>query len=263
MSERGSSIHDLPSALSDGDAFNQRFAGRHPAVFLDYDGTLTPIVDRPEDAVISENMREAVRALARRCTVCVVSCIRRPSSRGGQHGGARAGEGRRHRRRVGSAAFWTTTQLLTVSSQIKNPISFRGGPRSVHGDLRAIAVTAGSPARSAASFKSVAWRRRTSAKRRATRLTRPGALWASPIAADNHASCHIRSRGDATSYRLGDAGGCHSSGRPGCGRCDRALDERSSCPQAGQARTLRSARATGRRASVGCGGTAAAGGQFA
>jgi trehalose-6-phosphatase len=42
-------------------------------VFLDYDGVLTPIVDRPEDAVISDGMRDTVRALARRCPVCVVS----------------------------------------------------------------------------------------------------------------------------------------------------------------------------------------------
>lgn len=42
-------------------------------MFLDYDGTLTPIVDRPEDAVISEGMRDAVRRLAERTTVCVVS----------------------------------------------------------------------------------------------------------------------------------------------------------------------------------------------
>jgi trehalose 6-phosphate phosphatase len=42
-------------------------------VFLDYDGTLTPIVDRPEDAVISDSMRDAVRRLAQRTTVCVVS----------------------------------------------------------------------------------------------------------------------------------------------------------------------------------------------
>jgi trehalose 6-phosphate phosphatase len=48
-------------------------AGKRPAVFLDYDGTLTPIVDRPEDAIISERMREVVQALARRCSVCVVS----------------------------------------------------------------------------------------------------------------------------------------------------------------------------------------------
>ncbi len=77
-SEPGSSMRDLPSALSDGEALNERLAGRHPAVFLDYDGTLTPIVDRPEDAVISESMREAVRALARRCSVCVVSGRDRP-----------------------------------------------------------------------------------------------------------------------------------------------------------------------------------------
>jgi trehalose 6-phosphate phosphatase len=40
-----------------------------PAVFLDYDGVLTPIVDRPEDALISEGMRNTVRALADRCPV--------------------------------------------------------------------------------------------------------------------------------------------------------------------------------------------------
>src|SRR5450759_124477 len=66
-------MRDLPNALIDGEALNQRLAGRRPVVFLDYDGTLTPIVERPQDAVISESMREAVRALARRCTVCVVS----------------------------------------------------------------------------------------------------------------------------------------------------------------------------------------------
>jgi trehalose 6-phosphate phosphatase len=78
VSGRGPSIRDLPSALSDVEAFNDRLAGRHPAVFLDYDGTLTPIVDRPQDAVISESMRDAVRGLASRCTVCVVSGRDRP-----------------------------------------------------------------------------------------------------------------------------------------------------------------------------------------
>ena len=67
------SISGLPHALRDGEQLERRLAGRRPAVFLDYDGTLTPIVDRPEDAVISESMREAVRGLARRCSVCVVS----------------------------------------------------------------------------------------------------------------------------------------------------------------------------------------------
>lgn len=64
---------NLPHALTDAGALAERIAGRRPAVFLDYDGTLTPIVARPQDAIISERMREVVRDLARRCTVCVVS----------------------------------------------------------------------------------------------------------------------------------------------------------------------------------------------
>jgi trehalose 6-phosphate phosphatase len=71
-------ISDLPHALRDNQQFAQRLAGRRPAVFLDYDGTLTPLVDRPEDAIISESMRDAVRRLAERTTVCVVSGRDRP-----------------------------------------------------------------------------------------------------------------------------------------------------------------------------------------
>jgi len=73
MSATSARIDQLPHALRDGEQLRQRLAGRDPAVFLDYDGTLTPIVERPEDAVISDSMREAVRGLAARCPVCVVS----------------------------------------------------------------------------------------------------------------------------------------------------------------------------------------------
>jgi trehalose 6-phosphate phosphatase len=66
-------IAELPSASAESEEISRRLAGRRPAVFLDYDGTLTPIVDRPEDALISESMRNAVRRLAKRCPVCVVS----------------------------------------------------------------------------------------------------------------------------------------------------------------------------------------------
>src|SRR6266536_5657302 len=66
-------IDALPHALGEGEALARRFAGKRPAVFLDYDGTLTPIRDRPEDAVISDSMREAVRRLAERVPVVVVS----------------------------------------------------------------------------------------------------------------------------------------------------------------------------------------------
>ncbi len=69
----GSEIADLPNALSCFDELAERLASLRPAVFLDYDGTLTPIVDRPEDAIISASMRATVRKLARRYPVCVVS----------------------------------------------------------------------------------------------------------------------------------------------------------------------------------------------
>src|SRR6266700_1691351 len=64
---------DIPHALGEREALDRRFVGKQPAVFLDYDGTLTPIRDRPEDAMISANMREAVRRLAERVPVVVVS----------------------------------------------------------------------------------------------------------------------------------------------------------------------------------------------
>ena len=78
VSIRSTRITGLTNALEQVDVLVDRLGGRQPAVFLDYDGTLTPIVDRPEDAVISEEMRDAVRRLARHCTVCVVSGRDRP-----------------------------------------------------------------------------------------------------------------------------------------------------------------------------------------
>lgn len=62
-----------PSALVHAKDIEQRLDGRQAAVFLDYDGTLSPIVDRPELAVMSDEMREAVRKLATYCTTAIVS----------------------------------------------------------------------------------------------------------------------------------------------------------------------------------------------
>jgi hypothetical protein len=45
-------------------------------------------------------------------------------------------------RTFGSAVFWTTTQLLTVSSQIKNPISAGGRILDVFMEIWAITVIA-------------------------------------------------------------------------------------------------------------------------
>jgi hypothetical protein len=43
---------------------------------------------------------------------------------------------------IGSAVFWTTTQLLTVSSQLKNPISVGGRILDVFMEVYAITVIA-------------------------------------------------------------------------------------------------------------------------
>ena len=46
--------------------------GRPLALFLDYDGTLTPIVERPEDAVLAPETREVLRRLAARHPVAII-----------------------------------------------------------------------------------------------------------------------------------------------------------------------------------------------
>ena len=63
----------IPSALTDFHDIEKALESRQPAVFLDYDGTLTPIVDTPAQAVLSEEMRDTVRRLGERCPTAVVS----------------------------------------------------------------------------------------------------------------------------------------------------------------------------------------------
>jgi trehalose 6-phosphate phosphatase len=66
-------VATLPSAWDREHEVAQRLRGRRPAVFLDYDGTLTPIVENPDEAIISEAARETVARLAGRFPVAVVS----------------------------------------------------------------------------------------------------------------------------------------------------------------------------------------------
>jgi trehalose-phosphatase len=61
-----------PSALEQFDRI-WREVKANPVVFLDYDGTLTPIVERPEAAVLAEETRAVLRLLAQRSPVAVVS----------------------------------------------------------------------------------------------------------------------------------------------------------------------------------------------
>lgn len=63
---------NIPSAL---DHFHEILgpAGRRLSIFLDYDGTLTPIVERPELALLSASTRDAVQALASYATIVILS----------------------------------------------------------------------------------------------------------------------------------------------------------------------------------------------
>ncbi len=72
----------LPSALDHFDEIARRAEGKRLAVFLDYDGTLTPIVARPELALLLDPMRSTIRELARYCPVAIISGRDLPDVRG-------------------------------------------------------------------------------------------------------------------------------------------------------------------------------------
>jgi trehalose-phosphatase len=66
--------HEAPaSALDRAETIAARLDGKELALFLDYDGTLTPIVRRAEDAILTQTMRSLLAALAEHCTVAIVS----------------------------------------------------------------------------------------------------------------------------------------------------------------------------------------------
>ena len=63
----------MRNALERWDEIERRLAGRHPAVFLDYDGTLAPIAPRPELATLPEPTRAVLRRLAASGPVAILS----------------------------------------------------------------------------------------------------------------------------------------------------------------------------------------------
>ncbi|MGA1796362.1 MAG: trehalose-phosphatase, partial [bacterium] len=63
----------LPSALEKKEEIFQSLKEGVPAIFLDYDGTLTPIVQHPGDALLSDETRQIIRGLAKHWMVAIVS----------------------------------------------------------------------------------------------------------------------------------------------------------------------------------------------
>jgi alpha,alpha-trehalase len=62
-----------PSALDRFDSIASRLRYSRLVLFTDYDGTLTPIVNRPEAATLSEEMRSLLQQLSQQVTVAVIS----------------------------------------------------------------------------------------------------------------------------------------------------------------------------------------------
>lgn len=65
--------HKLPELTKNIESFFKKLESQQLALFLDYDGTLTPIVSKPEDAVINPEMKQAVYALSQLIPVAVIS----------------------------------------------------------------------------------------------------------------------------------------------------------------------------------------------
>ncbi len=66
-------ITDLPMVLESKEQIYDNTKDKDIVLLLDYDGSLTPIVPHPQDAWLSEEMRETLMKLAKRCTVGVIS----------------------------------------------------------------------------------------------------------------------------------------------------------------------------------------------
>lgn len=96
----------LKSALDHRTEIDRLLDGRRPAVFLDYDGTLSPIAPRPELATLPEETREVLRLLSERSPVAILSGRAREDvaslvglegiAYAGSHGYDIAGPGFRH-----------------------------------------------------------------------------------------------------------------------------------------------------------------------
>ncbi|XP_028762717.1 probable trehalose-phosphate phosphatase F isoform X2 [Neltuma alba] len=66
-------MREYPSALDAFDDLVDRAKDKKIAMFLDYDGTLSPIVDDPDSAFMSEAMRATVRSVAKYFPTAIIS----------------------------------------------------------------------------------------------------------------------------------------------------------------------------------------------
>ena len=63
----------LPPALGEWKSFAKKLDGKRLALFLDYDGTLTPIVSRPELAILTDEGRATLKRVAEAFPTAIIS----------------------------------------------------------------------------------------------------------------------------------------------------------------------------------------------
>lgn len=68
-----SAISQLPNALDRLKEIKTMMNGRKPALFLDYDGTLSPIVDNPQNAILPEETKAILKELSAFVPVIILS----------------------------------------------------------------------------------------------------------------------------------------------------------------------------------------------
>ncbi|MFC4875010.1 trehalose-phosphatase [Negadavirga shengliensis] len=73
LGTKGRNPDDLPDALENITGIIKLIGAKEPVLFLDYDGSLTPIVSNPEEAVLSEKAKKIIEGLAGIITVGVIS----------------------------------------------------------------------------------------------------------------------------------------------------------------------------------------------
>ena len=62
----------LPSALDEFETITSHLKYKELALFIDYDGTLTPIVDQPDDATLLTEHRDILNDLSKKCVVTAI-----------------------------------------------------------------------------------------------------------------------------------------------------------------------------------------------
>ncbi len=140
-------IEDLPSAGQEYDRLLARIGRRRPALFLDFDGTLTPIVSRPDRVALTSEARRVIRSLAARLPVAVVSGRERADIEalvaidgiayaGGHGSDIRTADGRRHQQKMDGPL---TEALERAETHLRQPLDAIDGAL-VERKARSIAV---------------------------------------------------------------------------------------------------------------------------